>query len=339
MKIGVIGASGYAGGELLRLLASHPEFEICTVTAHSNAGEAITSVHPQLVSYTGLSFSAFDASSFDCCELVFIALPHGQSAKVIALLNPKTKLVDLGADYRLGDVTKWAKYYGGDHAGTWTYGAPELPGSRALIAKSSKVANPGCYATAIALGVAPAAEIADVSDVVVVAASGTTGAGRGAKINLIASEVMGSLRSYKFGGVHQHTPEIEEAIERSTGKECRVSFTPILAPMPRGILATITMKLQSGVAIEQVRSAYENAYAKEEFVQLLPEGQMPKTASVLGSNFVAMQIAVDEHTNRLIVSVAIDNLGKGAAGQAIQNANIISGFAENLGLLGQGIGA
>jgi N-acetyl-gamma-glutamyl-phosphate reductase len=208
-----------------------------------------------------------------------------------------------------------------------------------LIAKSSKVANPGCYATAIALGIAPASNIADVEDVVVVAASGTTGAGRSARINLIASEVMGSLTSYKFGGVHQHTPEIEEAITRATGKSSKISFTPILAPMPRGILATITMKLQSGVTSDQVRKTFEEAYAGEEFVQLLPEGKMPKTSSVLGSNFVAMQVAVDDHTNRLIVSVAIDNLVKGAAGQAIQNANIICGFAENRGLTSQGIGA
>jgi len=339
MKIGVIGASGYAGGELLRLLAGHPEFEVCTVTAHSNAGEEIISVHPQLISYAGKKFSAFSASDFDCCELIFLALPHGESAKVIASLNPKAKIVDLGADYRLEDGAKWIEYYGGDHAGTWTYGAPELPGARALIANSNKVANPGCYATAIALGVAPAAQIADVSDVVVVAASGTTGAGRSAKINLIASEVMGNLTSYKFGGVHQHTPEIEEAIVRSTGEETKISFTPILAPMPRGILATITMKVQSGVTAKQVRNAFEKAYASEEFVHLLPEGQMPKTSSVLGSNFVAMQVAVDEHTNRLVVSVAIDNLGKGAAGQAIQNANIICGLQENFGLTGQGIGA
>jgi len=339
MKIGIIGASGYAGGELLRLLAAHPEFEVCTVTAHSNAGEAITTVHPHLTSYTGKTFSAFNPKDFDCCEVIFLALPHGESAGVTSSLHSGAKIVDLGADFRLEDSAKWNKYYGGDHAGTWTYGAPELPGARALIAKSNKVANPGCYATAIALGIAPAAKIADIEDVVVVAASGTTGAGRSAKINLIASEVMGSLTSYKFGGVHQHTPEIEEAITRATGKSSKISFTPILAPMPRGILATITMKLQSGVTSDQVRRTYEEAYAGEEFVQFLPEGQMPKTSSVLGSNFVAMQVAVDDHTNRLIVSVAIDNLVKGAAGQAIQNANIICGFAENLGLTSQGIGA
>ena len=338
MKIGVIGASGYAGGELLRLLSGHPEFEVCCVTAHSNAGEQITSVHPQLTSYTGQSFSSFKSSDFEQCELIFLALPHGESASVIASLSSKAKIVDLGADYRLEDGAKWEKYYGGTHAGTWTYGAPELPGARASIAKSSKVANPGCYATAIALGTAPAAKIADLSDVVVVAASGTTGAGRSAKINLIASEVMGSLTSYKFGGVHQHTPEIEEALIRTTGTAAKISFTPILAPMPRGILATITMKLNSAMTTEAAHKIYNDAFKGEEFVRVLPLGQMPQTSSVLGSNYVAMQVAVDEHTNRLVVSVAIDNLVKGAAGQAIQNANIICGLPENLGLTGMGLG-
>jgi len=338
MKIGVIGASGYAGGELLRLLAGHPEFEVCCVTAHSNAGEPITAVHPQLNSYAGQKFSSFNASDFERCEVIFLALPHGESAAVIASLNPKAKIVDLGADYRLEDSAKWTQYYGGTHAGTWTYGAPELPGARANIAKSFRVANPGCYATAIALGTAPAAKIADISDVVVVAASGTTGAGRSAKINLIASEVMGSLTSYKFGGVHQHTPEIEEALTRTTGTSAKISFTPILAPMPRGILATITMKVNSVITTEQAHEIYSDAYKDEEFVKVLPLGQMPQTSSVLGSNYVAMQVAVDQHTNRLIVSVAIDNLVKGAAGQAIQNANIICGYPESLGLTGMGLG-
>jgi len=338
MKIGVIGASGYAGGELLRLLAGHSEFEVCSVTAHSNAGEPITAVHPQLNSYAGQKFSSFNASDFDSCELIFLALPHGESAAVIASLNPKAKIVDLGADYRLEDSVKWAQYYGGTHAGTWTYGAPELPGARAKIAKSSRVANPGCYATAIALGTAPAAKFGDITDVVIVAASGTTGAGRSAKINLIASEVMGSLTSYKFGGVHQHTPEIEEALTRATGTAAKISFTPILAPMPRGILATITMKVNEVITTGQAHEIYSAAYKNEEFVRVLPLGQMPQTSSVLGSNYVAMQVAVDQHTNRLVVSVAIDNLVKGAAGQAIQNANIICGLPENLGLTGMGLG-
>jgi len=338
MKIGVIGASGYAGGELLRLLAGHPEFEVCCVTAHSNAGEEITSVHPQLTSYAGQRFSSFKASDFDCCELIFLALPHGESAAVIASLSPKAKIVDLGADYRLEDDDKWAKYYGGTHAGTWTYGAPELPGARANIAQSSKVANPGCYATAIALGTVPAARIADISDVVVVAASGTTGAGRSAKINLIASEVMGSLTSYKFGGVHQHTPEIEEALTRATGTAAKISFTPILAPMPRGILSTVTAKLTTSATTESMHELYTKVYASDEFVTVLPLGQMPKTNSVIASNHVHLQVAVDPHTNRLVVSAAIDNLGKGAAGQAIQNANLVCGFAENAGLEVLGLG-
>jgi N-acetyl-gamma-glutamyl-phosphate reductase len=338
MKIGVIGGSGYAGGELLRLLAGHPEFEVCTVSAHSNAGELITSVHPHLSHYSNVKFSEFKASDFDCCALVFLALPHGESAKVIAQLNDQIKVVDLGADYRLESADSWEKYYGGAHAGTWTYGAPELPGARQLIKASSRVANPGCYATAIALGTAPAAAIADLTDVVVVAASGTTGAGRSAKINLIASEVMGSLTSYKFGGVHQHTPEIEESLRRATGAKAKISFTPILAPMPRGILATITMKLNLGVSAEQVRAAYEKSYSNEPFVDLLPLGQMPRTAAVTGSNMVAIQVGIDEHTNRLVISVAIDNLVKGAAGQALQNANLMCGFDETLGLTQLGLG-
>ena len=222
MKIGVIGASGYAGGELLRLLAFHPEFEPSVITAHTQAGEQITSVHPQLQSYAGRSFSTFNSAEFAECELIFLALPHGESASIITQLPKSAKIVDLGADYRLKSSESWEKYYGGTHAGTWRYGIADLPGKNSEIAASSKVANPGCYATSIALGAAPAAAFADLSDVVVVAASGTTGAGRSAKINLIASEVAGSLTSYKFGGVHQHTPEIEEALSLISGSEVRV---------------------------------------------------------------------------------------------------------------------
>ena len=339
MKIGVIGASGYAGGELLRLLAGHTEFDVCCVTAHSNAGELITSVHPQLNTYAGQKFSSFNASDFDCCELIFLALPHGESASVIAALHPKAKIVDLGADYRLEDGANWEKYYGGTHAGTWTYGLPELPGKREVIAKSTRVANPGCYATSISLGIAPAMSVIDSSDIVVVAASGTTGAGRSAKINLIGSEVMGSLSSYKFGGVHQHTPEIEQALSAVAQKEARISFTPILAPMPRGILATITAKLTAAITTEQAHQLYSKHYANDFFIDLLPLGQMPKTSAVTGSNKVQIQVAVDQHSNRLVVSVAIDNLGKGAAGQAIQNANLMCGLSEISGLALDGIGA
>ena len=340
MKTAVIGASGYAGGELLRLLATHPVFEVTVVSAYSNAGEQVTSVHPQLQSYAGRVFVSADSIDFSTIDLVFLALPHGESAALIAKIPAAVKIVDLGADYRLEDPVQWEKYYGGKHAGSWVYGLPELAaGQREAIKKESKVANPGCYATSISLGIAPALSVIDCSDIVVVAASGTTGAGRSAKINLIGSEVMNSLTSYKFGGVHQHTPEIEQALSTVAQKEVRISFTPILAPMPRGILATITAKLVKPISSEQAHDLLSKHYANEFFVDLLPQGQMPKTSAVTGSNKVQIQVAVDEHTNRLVVSVAIDNLGKGAAGQAIQNANLLCGLSELSGLALDGVGA
>jgi N-acetyl-gamma-glutamyl-phosphate reductase len=340
MKTAVIGASGYAGGELLRLLAVHPHFQVTAISAHSNAGELVTSVHPHLTTHNGEKFLAVSEIDFSDIELVFIALPHGESASLMAKIPSTAKIVDLGADYRLEDASAWEKYYGGAHAGAWVYGLPELgAGQRQAIAKESRVANPGCYATAITLGIAPAVNHVDVSDVVVVAASGTTGAGRSAKINLIASEVMGSLTSYKFGGVHQHTPEIEQAVSAIAKKAVKISFTPILAPMPRGILATITAKLNKPMNSKEAHDLFTKHYAGEYFVDVLPIGQMPKTGSVTGSNKVQIQVAVDEHTDRLVISVALDNLGKGAASQAIQNANIITGFHEGSGLSTDGLGA
>lgn len=340
MKTAVIGASGYAGGELLRLLAVHPHFQVTAISAHSNAGELVTSVHPHLTTHSGEKFLALSEIDFSDIELVFIALPHGESASLIAKIPAATKIVDLGADYRLEDASAWEKYYGGAHAGAWVYGLPELStGQRQAIAKESRVANPGCYATAITLGIAPAVHHIDVSDVVVVAASGTTGAGRSAKINLIASEVMGSLTSYKFGGVHQHTPEIEQAVSAIAQKPVKISFTPILAPMPRGILATITAKLNKPMSSKEAHELFVKHFSGEYFVDVLPLAQMPKTGSLTGSNKVQIQVAVDEHTNRLVISVALDNLGKGAASQAIQNANIITGFHEGSGLSTDGLGA
>lgn len=339
MKIGLIGGSGYAGGELLRLLAFHPHFEVVAISAHSNAGETITSIHPQLQSYVGQTFSSFTVEEFSSCELLFLALPHGESAKIISELPQSMKIVDLGADFRLTSEVSWKKYYGGNYAGSWVYGMADLPGKASEISMATRVANPGCYATSIALGAAPASTFTDMSDIVVVAASGTTGAGRSAKINLIASEVAGSLTSYKFGGVHQHTPEIEETLSEVSGKNAKVSFTPILAPMPRGILSTITMKLTQVISLQEAREAYQEYFKDSPFVHLLPEGQMPKTSSVLGSNFAHIQIAIDEHSQRLVISVAIDNLGKGAAAQAIHNANLIAGFNQTAGLMGNGLGA
>ena len=260
MKTAVIGASGYAGGELLRLLSIHPHLQVTQVSAHSNAGELITSIHPHLTTHNGERFLSIDSLKFEEIEVAFIALPHGQSAGIVEKFSKNTKIVDLGADFRLTDAAQWNKYYDGIHAGAWTYGLPEIPGSREKISQSQQVANPGCYATSIIAGVLPALDVIDSSDVVVVAASGTTGAGRNAKISLIASEVMGSLTSYKFGGVHQHTPEVEQALSEASGKKVKISFTPILAPMPRGILSTITARLSENLNTEKAHSLFADYY-------------------------------------------------------------------------------
>ena len=341
MKIGVVGASGYAGGELLRILSAHPVFTIEAVSAHSNAGELITSLHPQLTAMKGQRFSQFSPELFATCDLVFLALPHGESAAVvkeIAAIKPAMMFVDIGADFRLEDRSAWATYYGGEHAGHWVYGLPEIEGQREKIQKADKVANPGCYATAAALAVTPLAQFADLSDVVVVAASGTSGAGRAVKSNLLASAIMGSMSSYKLGGVHQHTPEIEQCVSQATHRDVRISFTPMLAPMVRGILATITVKLDQFISTDELRNHFVKYYEGQAFVSILAEGEMPATHSVYGSNSAHLQVAVDGHTKRAIVSIAIDNLGKGAAGQAVQNANIMCGLDGATGLSTQGIG-
>ena len=339
MKIGVVGASGYAGGELLRLLSHHEKFELAYISAGSNAGEQITSVHPHLLNFSDRKFETTAIELINKCDLVFLALPHGESAALIEAIEAKVKVVDLGADFRLADGASWEKYYGGSYAGQFLYGLPEINSNSANISVSARVANPGCYATAIILGSAPAiaAKIVDATDLVVVAASGTTGAGRSAKINLIGSEVMNNLVSYKFGGVHQHTPEIEENLSLISGSEVKISFTPILAPMPRGILATITAKVLGSLTSGKAHQIYSEYFLNSPFVSVLPLGSMPQTSATLGTNNALMQVAVDTHTNRLVISVALDNLGKGAAGQAIQNANLMSGFAQDLGLAQLGV--
>lgn len=331
MKTAVVGASGYAGGELLRLLSNHPKFKLSYLAAGSNAGEPITNLHPQLTNFTGRNFEETEIAKINNSDLVFIALPHGESAKLISQIDPKVKVVDLGADFRLIDSKKWEKYYGGKHAGSWVYALPELVDHK-LISSANKVANPGCYATAIALSIAPALSLINAEDIVVVAASGTTGAGRSAKVNLLGSEVMNNLTSYKFGGIHQHTPEIEQILSSISRESVKISFTPVLAPMPRGILATVTAQLTQQSSAEQIREIYQSFYSGSKFVRLLPVGSMPMTSAVLGTNNAQIQIAVDEHVNRLLISAVIDNLGKGAAGQAIQNANLMCDLAEDAGL-------
>jgi N-acetyl-gamma-glutamyl-phosphate reductase len=338
MRAAVAGASGYAGGELLRLLSAHPNFEVGAITAKQSAGRYVRDFHPQLAFLADRIIEPTTSENLSDADVVFLALPHGESARIVEELDRTRLIVDLGADFRLGSSVAWQKYYGGVYAGAWTYGLPELSGARAEISRSSRIANPGCYATSIILGSAPLLSegLVDPRDIVVVAASGTSGAGRNLNPNLLASEVMGSMSTYKVGGVHQHTPEIEETLSRISNKEVQISFTPLLAPMPRGIIATITAKID-GASTADVQAALRSAYAGEPFVRLMPEGVWPNTGSTFGSNSVQIQATVDEHAQRAIITVVLDNLVKGAAGQAIQNANIALGLLEISGLTADGI--
>lgn len=339
ITVAVAGASGYAGGELLRLILGHPELSLGAVCAGANAGRRITELHPALSSLDARLFAATDAAALGAADLVFLALPHGESSAIVAELDLGTRVVDLGADFRLVDPAAWRHYYSGPHAGSWTYGLPELSGARAAIQDGHRVANPGCYATSVALGLAPllAAGLVAADDVVIVAASGTSGAGRKATDALLASGVMGAMSAYKVGGVHQHTPEMEQTLSAAAGAPVTLSFTPLLAPMPRGILATCTARLSPGVPTAELTACLVRAYADEFFVQVAADGRPPTTKSVTGSNGASLAVVADEHAGRAVVTVAIDNLGKGAAGQAIQNANLMLGLVETSGLTSMGI--
>jgi len=345
-RVAVAGASGYAGGELLRLLAGHPDLELGPLTANNSAGTPVTAAHPQLTGHPGLDGAVFAATEPDLladADLLFTALPHGESAQLAARLPGHLKVIDLGADFRLADADKWTQYYPGPYAGQWTYGLPELPGARDAIRGAATVANPGCYATASILALAPllAAGLADPADIVIVAASGTSGAGRSARPDLLATEVMGSMSAYQAGGTHRHTPEIEQNLFQAkrggvpAPLPVTLSFTPTLAPMPRGILATCTAR--SAASLADLRAALAGAYDGEPFVHLLPEGRWPGTGATLGSNAAHLQVAADPHAGRAVVVCALDNLVKGAAGQAIQNANLMLGLPETAGLTAYGV--
>lgn len=333
VRVAVAGASGYAGGEVLRLLLAHPEVEIGALTANSNAGQPLGALQPHLVPLAGRILEPTTPEVLSGHDVVFLALPHGQSAAVAAQLGEEVLVVDMGADHRLRDSADWDKFYGAPHAGTWPYGLPELPGARAALAGSKRIAVPGCYPTAVSLALFPAyaAQLAE-PEAVIVAASGTSGAGKALKPNLLGSEVMGSMSPYGVGGGHRHTPEMVQNLSPVAGQRVSVSFTPTLAPMPRGILATCSAKALPGTTADAVRAAYEKAYADEPFVHLLPEGQWPATASVYGSNAVQIQVAYDEAAQRIIAISAIDNLTKGTAGGAVQSMNIALGLHESLGL-------
>jgi len=349
IRVAVAGASGYAGGELLRLLAGHPDLEVGAVSAGSSAGKPITSIHPNLTghpAFGGKNFEPTTAEALGGAELIFMALPHGESAALARQL-PAARIVDLSADFRLGDEAAWHQFYGDvGYAGRWAYGLPELPGARESIKAARTVAAPGCYATTSILALAPllAAGLVEPDDIVIVAASGTSGAGRSPRVDLLASEVMSSMSAYKVGGTHRHTPEIEQALSEvlPAPGSVTLSFTPTLAPMPRGILATSTARLTPALATAKdatsaLRAAFADAYGVGPFVHLLPEGQWPVTAAVYGSNGAHVQVAADHHAGRAVVISTTDNLGKGAAGQAVQIANLMLGLPETAGLTTLGV--
>jgi len=335
----VSGASGYAGGEVLRLLAGHPDVTIGAITAHSNAGSRLSELQPHL---HGLADRILEDTTVDNLaghDVVFLALPHGASGEIAAQLPADTLVIDAGADHRLQDPAAWEKFYGSPHAGSWPYGLPELPGQREALRGATRIAVPGCYPTSALLALAPgfSSGLLEADDVVIVAASGTSGAGKAAKVNLIGAEVMGSMSPYGVGGGHRHTPEIEQGLSNALGAPVTVSFTPTLAPMSRGILTTATAKVRAGTTAADLRAAWAEAYDEEPFVHLLPEGRWPATKSVQGSNHAVMQLAFDAHTGRVIVTCAIDNLTKGTAGGAVQSMNIALGLAETAGLNLQGV--
>ncbi|WP_314173313.1 N-acetyl-gamma-glutamyl-phosphate reductase [Streptomyces winkii] len=338
VRAAVAGASGYAGGEILRLLAAHPEAEVGAVTGNSNAGSRLGALQPHLTPYADRVLEETTVAVLAGHDVVFLALPHGQSAAVARELGEDVLVVDCGADFRLSDAKAWERFYGTPHAGTWPYGLPELPGARAALAGARRIAVPGCYPTAVSLALVPAyaAGLAE-PEAVVVAATGTSGAGKALKPHLLGSEVMGSMSPYGVGGVHRHTPEMVQNLSAAAGERVSVSFTPTLAPMARGILATCSARARPGIGAEELRSVYEKAYQDEQFVTLLPEGEWPSTGSVYGSNSVRMQLALDEDAGRVVVVSAVDNLTKGTAGGAVQSMNIALGYPEALGLPAVGI--
>jgi len=334
----VAGASGYAGGEIVRLLLGHPDIELGAVTADSQAGRRLGDVHPHLAAVGDRVLEPTTATTLLGHDVVFLALPHGASADLAAQLPDDVVVVDCGADFRLGDAEAWQAFYGTDHAGTWPYGLPELPIRGGLVRDelkgATRIAVPGCYPTACSLALAPGfvAGLLEPHDVVIVAASGTSGAGKGLKPHLLGAEVMGAMSPYGVGGGHRHTPEIAQNLALAAGEKVTLSFTPTLAPMARGILATCTARVRPGTTPERLRDAWADAYDGEPFVHLLPEGRWPRTADVLGANTAHLQVTLDESVGRAVVVAAIDNLTKGTAGGAVQSMNVALGLPEDLGL-------
>ncbi len=371
-SVAVSGASGYAGGEILRILAAHPDVELRTVTAHSNAGQPLIAHQPHLRSLAHLTLQETTPEVLAGHDIVFLALPHGQSGQYTDALADTPLVIDAGADHRLESAADWDRFYGGAFHEPWAYGVPELligPGwaqQRTRLASATRIAAPGCNASTVSLSLAPgvAGGVIDTRDIVSVLAVGPSGAGKSLTPNLLAAEILGSANPYAVGGSHRHIPEIRQALaaaaasedhakvggfrpnpptkdqfsdEAALGHDIRISFTPVIVPMARGILATSTAPIADGVTDAQIRDAWETAYRNETFVQLLPEGQFPRTADVLGANTALLGLAIDRAANRVVVIAAVDNLVKGTAGAAIQSMNIALGLPEATALTVNGV--
>ena len=340
VRVAVAGATGYAGGELLRLLLAHSGVEIGALTASASAGTLLGQHHPQLIPLLDRVVGETSANTLADHDVVFLALPHGASGEMAAHLHPDTVVIDCGADFRLEQAEAWERFYQSPHAGTWPYGLPELPGQRDKLAGARAIAVPGCYPTTATLALLPAIThgLTAGRDVVIVAASGPSGAGRSLKPHLLGAELMGSAAAYSVGGVHRHIPELLQNLVACGASEPSVSFTPVLVPMSRGILATCTTPLtQPGISQREAYAAYAESYAEEPFVHVLPEGWWPQTKSVLGSNAVQVQVAVDHDAGRLVAVAALDNLTKGTAGAAVQCMNLALGLPETTGLTTIGV--
>ncbi len=336
LRVAVAGASGYAGGEILRLLLGHPAYTedrlaIGAVTAAASAGSTLGEHHPHLTPLAHRVVDPTDVSVLAGHDVVFLALPHGHSAALAERLGDETLIIDCGADFRLTDAGAWERFYGSPHAGSWPYGLPELPGGRERLRDARRIAVPGCYPTAALLALWPAVA-EDLIDpaVTVVAVSGTSGAGRAAKTELLGAEVIGSARAYNIAGAHRHTPEIIQGLGSVTEGDVTVSFTPVLIPTSRGILATCTARTRS--PLSQLRAAYEKAYDGEPFIYLMPDGQLPRTGAVIGSNAAHIAVALDEAAQTFVAIAAIDNLVKGTGGAAVQSMNLALGWPETEGL-------
>lgn len=338
IKVGIIGATGYAGAELVRILSAHPKVQLVALTTQSYAGKAFCEVYPHLYKHINMDCRELDLTDLVTqSDVIFAALPHGHAMPVAReVLSQGKKFIDLGADFRLDSPEVYKKWYKLEHTSPEllepaVYGLPEI--NRERIRLASLVGNPGCYPTSVILGLAPLlkANLLHTGSVVADSKSGVSGAGRGLSLGTHFAEVNENFRAYNVG-IHRHTPEIEQELSKLAGEDMVISFTPHLTPMNRGILSTIYASLKQEMTLEQVRSIYEDFYRSEFFVRLLPPGILPQTKAVSGSNHCDVVPVVDPRTGRVVIVSAIDNLIKGAAGQAVQNMNLMFGLPEISGL-------